>query len=79
MKKIMFSGLPADVSETGLRQALERFGPVGKVAIIRDGDPQQPIAIVEMHITDQAAFDLTTRITDIWHDGRRINTWVLLH
>lgn len=79
MKKIMFTGLPADITELQLRQALERFGPIAHISIIRDGDPERPIAIVEMSITDQAAFDLTTRITDLWHDGQRINARILLH
>lgn len=79
MKKIMFSGLTVDVSETGLRQALERFGSVGDIVIIRDGDPLRPVAIVEMLISDQAAFDLTTRITDFGHEGHRISAWVLMH
>lgn len=79
MKKIMFSGLAADVAEPQLRQALERFGPVAGITIIRDGNPEQPVAIVEMRITDQKAFDLTSRVSDIWHNGQHVSAWVLLY
>ena len=73
MKKIMFSGIPADIDEPRLRQALECYGPITRISIVRDGDPKHPVAVVEMQITDQVAFDLTTRLTDIWHDGQHIS------
>jgi hypothetical protein len=79
MKKIMFSGLPPDVSEERVRSELARFGEVGHVSIIRDGDPDQPIVIVEIALDDDEAFNFAARIKDVWHEGHRINAWVLRH
>lgn len=79
MKKILLTGIAPDVTEERVREGLSRFGPVSKVSIVRDGDPEHPVVVVEMALTDQQAYDLTTRITDIWHDGRHIDARLLLH
>lgn len=79
MKKIMFSGLLPDVTEEAVRKSLEKVGPVHTVSIIKDGDASAPLVIVEMDISDVQAFQLTSRITDYWHDGHMINARLLLH
>lgn len=79
MKKIMLTGLQPDVTEEGIKEALEKFGPVLRVSIIRDGDPNAPWVIVEMAISDVEAYQLTSRVTDIWHNGKMVNARVLLH
>ena len=79
MKKIMFSGLLFDVTEEAVRKSLEKVGPVHTVSIIKDGDASAPLVIVEMDISDVQAFQLTSRVTDYWHDGHMINARLLLH
>lgn len=79
MKKIIFTGLDREVTEQGIRDALEKVGPVHRIDIIRDGDPNAPVVVVEMAISDEAAYQLTTRVTDYWHDGHHINARLLLH
>jgi hypothetical protein len=79
MKKIMFSGLQPEVSETAIRESLEKVGPVLHVSIIRDGDPTSPMVIVEMDISDEQAFYITSRVTDFWHDGHMISAHLLHH
>ena len=79
MKKIMFSGLLPDVTEEAVRKSLEKVGPVHSVSIIKDGDASAPLVIVEMDISDVQAFQLTSRVTDYWHDGHMINARLLLH
>ena len=79
MKKIMFSGLPADVTESAVRESLQKLGPVHSVLIITDGDPSSPAAIVEMSIDDEQAYKLTSRVTDYWHNGHMVNARLLLH
>lgn len=79
MKKILFTGLQADVTEEAVRASLEKVGPVCQVSIIRDGDPGAPVVIVEMDISDIEAYQLTTRVTDYWHDGYMINARLMLH
>ena len=75
----MFSGLLPDVTEEAVRKSLEKVGPVHTVSIIKDGDASAPLVIVEMDISDVQAFQLTSRVTDYWHDGHMINARLLLH
>lgn len=79
MKKILLTGLNPDVTAEKLGEALSHFGEVVDVEIVRDGDPDTPIAIVQMNINDQQAYNITTRITDIWHAGQRVNARLILH
>lgn len=79
MKKIIFTGLQPEVTEEAVRASLEKVGPVCHVSIIRDGDHNAPVVIVEMDISDIQAYQLTTRVTDYWHDGHMINARLMLH
>lgn len=79
MKKILFNGLKPEVTEEGIRTSLEKVGPVHSVIIYREGDAASPLVIVEMDISDTLAYQLTTRVTDFWHDGHMINAHLLLH
>jgi len=79
MKKIMFTGLGADVTEAAVRESLEKVGPVVEVLIVRDGDPQNPYVVVTMNIDDDTAYRITARATDYWHNGRIINARMMLH
>ena len=79
MKKIMFSGLSADVTESAIRESLQKLGPVHSIQIISDGDASSSIAIVTMSIDDELAFKLTSRVTDYWHNGNIINARIMVH
>jgi hypothetical protein len=79
VKKIMFSGLSADVTESAIRESLQKLGPVHSILIIADDDASSPVAIVEMSIDDELAYKLTSRVTDYWHNGHMINARLLLY
>lgn len=79
MKKIMFTGMLPDVTEEAVKAALEKVGPVTSVSIIRTANPGTPMVIVEMDISDVQAYQLTSRVTDFWHDGHMINARLMLH
>lgn len=79
MKKIMLTGLQPEVTEEAVRASLEKVGPVIHVSIIRDGNPAEPMVIVEMDISDVQAYQLTSRVTDYWHDGHMINARLMVH
>lgn len=80
MKRILLTGISPESTEESLRTAIEpHFGPIDRVEIVRDGDAGNPMAILDMPLSDQQAFRMVQRITDIWHDGRRVNARLLLH
>lgn len=79
MKKIMFNGFGGDITEARIRERLERVGPVIDVTIIQDEGQHSPVVVVVMDIDDQAAFRITSRVTEYWHDGHMLNARLLLH
>jgi hypothetical protein len=79
MKKILITGLRADMDETGVRTFLERFGPVSQVEIIREGNADQPVALAGMDIDEGAAAYLVFYLTDYWHEGAMLSARLLHH
>lgn len=78
-KRILITGLRADVDEAGVRAFLERFGPVSQVDLIRDGNSDEPVAVASMEIGEGAAAYLVFHLTDYWHDGAMLNARLLHH
>ncbi|PKO31317.1 MAG: hypothetical protein CVU34_17830 [Betaproteobacteria bacterium HGW-Betaproteobacteria-7] len=78
-KKFLIMGLGADSSEESICTMLSRFGPVERVEIIRDGNPDDPIALVEMSIGDGAAGYLVSQLTDYWHEGKLVSAKLMHH
>ncbi len=79
MKKILLMGLHSTATEAGIRSWLNGFGPVCKVDVVRDGDTEAPVAVVEMDITEAQAAFIVTRIQRYWHDGALISARLLIH
>lgn len=78
-KKFLIMGLGADSTEESIRTWLSRFGQVERVEIVRDGNPDDPVALVEMSIGDGAAAYLLSQLTDSWHEGKRVTAQRLHH
>ena len=78
-KKILIKGLAADVTEAGIRTRLDRFGPVVRVDIIREGIAGDPSALVEMDIGDKAAEYLVFRLNRFWHEDVVVSAQRLNH
>jgi len=78
MKKLVLSGLRATVTEADVGSWLSRFGPVGSVRFVREGDDQAPVAVVEMDLSDAEAFYLTSRLSRYWHDGSLVSATLLI-
>lgn len=78
-KKILITGIGATATERGIRSLLDRFGPVEKMDIIREGSQEEPVALVEMDIGDGAAAYLLSRLTQYWHDGCLLSACLLMH
>jgi len=78
-KKFLIMGLVANSTEASIHTLLRRFGLVERVAIIRDGNPDEPVALVEMGIGDGAAAYLLSHLSDYWHQGKRITAQLLHH
>ena len=78
-KKILIKGLGADATEAAVRSRLDRFGPVLRVDIIREGSAAEPTALVEMNISDKAAECLVFRLSSIWQADTVVSARLLSH
>lgn len=77
--KILLTGLQPDFDPLALRERMAQFGPVVDVQTVRDGDPQQPWAVVEMALGVAEATEVARRIDGIHHVDRFIRARVMLH
>lgn len=79
MMKLMVKGLRVDVTAEEVRAGMEKLGPVDSVQLVEHHgeDPRDAWAIVEMPISHERAFQISRQVTDLWHDGRRVNIQVL--
>jgi hypothetical protein len=77
-KVVLLTGLKADVSEEEVRLWMQTFGTVTHVKCLRDGDPNAPIAMVKMHITQAQGFFIASRLNSRWHQGSLISARVMI-
>jgi hypothetical protein len=77
--KIMLTGVQPDFDLVALRERMCHFGPVVDRQVVRDGDPQQAWAVVEMALGVAEATEVARRIDGIHHVDRFIGARVMLH
>ena len=75
--KIYISGLQPNVDADRLSERLSYFGPVNKVTIVREGNPDKPVAIVDMDISASAATLVVRRINGIYFVDRFLEAHVI--
>ena len=74
--RIVIENLPHDVSEEEVREALSPFAPVGRIALVKEGN--LPTAVIETDITHVEAISLAMRIDGHFYKGQRLRAWVPL-
>ena len=70
--KIYLSHLPAKITEERLREALEKYLPVRKVELYREGSEQEVTATVEVAADRMSAEQVTNRFHGLVIDGHEI-------
>jgi hypothetical protein len=71
--------LQRDFDLENLRVRMSKFGPVVDIQSVRDGDPDQPWAIVDKALGVAEATEVARRIDGIHHIDRFIQARVMLH
>lgn len=77
--KIVITGLQPDFDLDALRERMTHFGPVIDVRAVREGNPDQPWAIVEMAVDAGRANEVARRIDGTYHIDRFIRARVMTH
>jgi len=77
--KMLVTGLPLGVTAEEVRQGMEKLGPVDRVTVVptQSEHAKDCWAIVEMPISAEKAEQIASRVTDLWHDGHKINIRVM--
>lgn len=76
--RILIGNLPADVTQDALTESLRKVAPVGKVTVVRDGDAQNPVAVIEIALSREDADALARRIDGLIHRDKPLTAWVPL-
>jgi hypothetical protein len=77
--RIMIGNLPADATEEGVAESLGLVAPVGRVTMVREPDPANPLAIVQIALSREDADALARRIEGRIYKGKPLTAWVPLH
>lgn len=71
--KFLLTGFRADVTVREVASILPQSGKATDIRIVTEGNPDEPLVLVDMAIGDMDAFRLTSRLRDYWHRGRMIS------
>lgn len=71
--------LPVETSEARIRAALAAYAPIRSVRIERQGDPDNPMALLEVELDSIDAGKLVFRLDGLWHEGKFLRAHLLQH
>jgi hypothetical protein len=77
-KTLLLTGLHASSTEDGIRDWMQRFGPVIHLKLVRDGNAAAPVAMVQMQISEAEAFFIVSRISNYWHEGSLVSARLMV-
>gem|GEM_PF-5043295 len=73
-------GLPPEATADGIKDVMQKYSAVIHAEIVSaEASSTEATAIVEMAVTPDKAFDLTTRFAEYWYQGRYISLRILNH
>lgn len=74
--RIVIGNLPDDVSEAGIREALQAYAPVDKIKLVKESGA--PTAVIETAMARPQAEELAKRISGRIYHGKPLSAWVPL-
>jgi len=74
--RIVIGNLPDNVTEAGIREALEPFAQAGQIKLVKESGA--PTALIETPLGRLQAEALAKRISGRIYQGRALNAWVPL-
>lgn len=77
--QIILTGLHGDASEQSVELGLALYFQVIQVRLVRDGEPDNPWALVEVANHYGEVWDKCNRLRGIFHRGKRLNFFIPLH
>lgn len=77
--QIILTGLHGDVNEESVQRGMALYFHVIHVRLVRDGEPDNPWAVIEVANHYGEVWDKCNRLRGIFHRGKRLNFFIPLH
>lgn len=72
--RIVIGGLPEEVTEEGIREALSPFAPVDAISVARESG--KPVAVIDLELSREDAEALARRIHGRIYKGSTLTAWL---
>jgi len=77
--KVILMGLHGDASPESVAAGLAPFFKVQHVTMVREGDPDNPWAVIDVDNSYEHVWDVCDRLRGVFHRGKRIHLYIPLH
>ncbi|WP_028310912.1 hypothetical protein [Derxia gummosa] len=77
--KFILSGLNADAAEEGIRGGLARYFSVTGVSLVREGNADEPWAVVECADSYEHVWNVINRLQGVYHRGKALRFYIPAH
>ena len=77
--RVLITDLPADFDPDALLEALEHHAPVQGLSVIRDGNPNQPVVLVNFAATASTLSTIAFKLNDHPLLGHPVKAHVMMH
>lgn len=77
--QVILSGLHGDACEESVAEDLARFFHVKKVSMVREGDSDNPWALIEVHDSYERVWNVCNQLRGVYHRGKVLHLYIPLH
>ncbi|MYM67347.1 RNA-binding protein [Pseudoduganella sp. FT55W] len=77
--QVILTGLHEDASETSVEEELTRFFQVKQVEMIRQGEADNPWAVIEVADSYEHVWNVCNQLRGVFHRGKAIHLYIPLH
>lgn len=77
--KVILMGLHGDACEDTIAAGLAPFFTVRHVTMVRDGEPDNPWAVIDVDNSYEHVWEVCERLRGLFHRGKQIHLYIPLH
>lgn len=77
--QVILSGLHCDACEDSVTEGLKPFFNVKHVSMIREGEEDNPWALIEVHDSYEHVWNVCNQLRGVFHRGKKLHLYIPLH
>lgn len=77
--QLILTGLHGDANEASVGTGLSQFLHVKRVSMVREGEPDDPWALVEVADSYERVWAVCNQLRGVFHRGKRLHLYIPLH